>query len=87
MAFNSLEALREAGMISSTMGQEVLDFYAGLAQNEVEVLISVRSRLDALLPDVQAHSQQWSSPEATDQGFDAAMQCACAAWSGAGASY
>jgi len=84
MAFNSLEALREAGMVAATAGPEVLDFYAGLTQNEVEVLISVKSRLDALLPDVQAHSQQWASPEATDQGFDAAMQCACAAWSGAG---
>jgi len=48
------------------------------------VLISVKNRLAAVLPDVVAHSAGWTRPESTQEGFDAAMLCACGAWSGAG---
>jgi len=84
MAFNAIEALRGAGMISGTLRPELEEFWQSLTQNEVEVLISTKSRLDALLPDVQAHSQQWTAPEASETGVDVAMLCACGAWSGAG---
>jgi hypothetical protein len=86
MAFNSADALREAGIIGGTMSPELEEFYGSLTQQEAEVLISTKSRLVALFPDVVAHSQEWSTPEATEQGFDAAMLCACGVWSGSGAA-
>lgn len=84
MAFNSAEALREAGILGGQMSPELEEFYSSLTQQETEVLVSTRNRLIELFPDVVAHSQQWSTPEATEQGFDAAMLCMCGAWSGAG---
>jgi hypothetical protein len=84
MAFNSAEALREAGILGGTMSPELEEFYGSLTQQETEVLISTRSRLVALFPDVIAHSQEWSTPASTQEGFDAAMLCMCGAWSGSG---
>jgi len=84
MTYNPTEALREAGILGGTMSAELEEFYASLTQQETETLISVKNRLSAILPDVVAHSQEWSSPEATQEGFDAAMLCACGAWSGSG---
>ncbi|MFI5937559.1 StsA-related sactipeptide RiPP [Actinoplanes sp. NPDC051494] len=84
MAYNSVEALREAGIIGGQMSPELEEFYGSLTQQETEVLISTKSRLVALFPDVAAHSQQWSTPEAAEQGFDAAMLCACGLWAGSG---
>ncbi|MFH8384647.1 StsA-related sactipeptide RiPP [Kitasatospora sp. NPDC018058] len=86
MTFNSLEALREAGILGGTMAPELEEFYASLTPEETRVLISTKTRLMAVLPDVVAHSQEWSSPESTQEGFDAAMLCACGAWSGSGAT-
>lgn len=84
MAYNSAQALREAGIISGQLPAEVEEFYGTLTQQETEVLISTRNRLVALFPDVVTHSQQWSTPVAAEQGFDAAMLCACGVWSGSG---
>ncbi|HEX6499671.1 MAG TPA: StsA-related sactipeptide RiPP [Micromonosporaceae bacterium] len=84
MAHNSADALREAGILSGQMSPELEEFYASLTKEEVDVLISTRNRLAAILPDVQAHSQDWTKPEAAQEGFDAAMLCACGAWSGSG---
>jgi hypothetical protein len=84
MAFNSAEALREAGILGGTMPPELEEFYGSLTQQETEVLISTRNRLVALFPDVVAHSQEWSTPASTQEGFDAAMLCLCGAWSGSG---
>ncbi|AGL17730.1 StsA-related sactipeptide RiPP [Actinoplanes sp. N902-109] len=84
MTYNSAAALREAGIIGGPMSPELEEFYASLTQQETEVLISTKNRLVALFPDVAAHSQDWSTPEATGQELDAAMLCACAIWSGAG---
>ncbi len=84
MAFNSAEALREAGMISGSLRPELEDFYASLTQQEVEVLISTKSRLDAILPDVEAHAQPWTEPGTAELGMVPDMQCACGAWSGSG---
>ena len=83
MSFNSVEALREAGILGGTMAPALEEFYASLTQHEVEVLISTRNRLLEVLPEVEAH-QTWDSPESTQEGFDAAMLCACSIWSGAG---
>jgi len=57
MTFNSAEALREAGMISGSLRPELEDFFASLSQHEVEVLVSTKSRLDTILPDVEAHAR------------------------------
>lgn len=86
MAYNSAEALREAGIIGGTMPAELEEFYGSLTQQETEVLISTKNRLAAIFPDVVAHSQEWLTPEATQEGFDAAMLCACGLWSGSGAA-
>jgi hypothetical protein len=84
MASNSADALREAGILGGTMQPELEEFYASLTKDEAEVLISLKSRLDRVLPDVVAHSQEWNRPEATDDGFEAAMLCTCGWWSGSG---
>jgi hypothetical protein len=84
MAYNPVEALRRAGVIGGTLTAEVEEFYAGLARAETETLIAVKERLSAVLPEVVAHSHDWARPEATREGFDASMMCACGAWSGSG---
>jgi len=84
MAFNPVEALRQAGIVTGDQPVEVEQFYASLSKEETETLISITNRLTAVLPDVVAHSQEWSRPEATQDGFDAALLCACGAWSGSG---
>jgi hypothetical protein len=84
MAYNSIGALRDAGLVSGSLRPELEEFFSSLTENEVQVLVSTKNRLDAILPDVEAHSQEWKAPEATQEGFDAAMLCACGAWSGAG---
>lgn len=85
MAYNAAAALRAAGIVSGSQPPEIEAFYAGLTQQETETLISLKSRLDAVLPDVVAHSQEWTGPEATQEGFEAAMMCLCSIWSGGGA--
>ena len=82
MTYNSADALRSAGILGGEMSPELEEFYASLTQAEAETLISVKSRLETILPDVVAHS--YTAPEATEQGFDASMLCACGAWSGSG---
>ncbi|MFI5496406.1 StsA-related sactipeptide RiPP [Actinoplanes sp. NPDC051859] len=84
MSFNSATALRDAGILGGTMTPELEEFYGSLTQQETEVLISAKNRLAAVLPDVEAHSADWATPEATQHGFDAAMLCACGLWSGSG---
>lgn len=86
MAYNSAEALREAGILGGPMSTELEEFYASLTKEETDVLISLKSRLNAALPEVEAHSQDWTKPEATQHGFDAAMLCACGLWSGSGST-
>ena len=84
MASDSPDALREAGILGATMQPELEEFYASLTKDEAEVLISLKSRLDRVLPDVMAHSQEWTRPKATEEGFEAAMLCACGLWTGCG---
>ncbi len=82
MTYNAADALRAAGIIGSQMSPELENFYSGLSKDETDVLISVKSRLEAVLPDVIAHS--YTKPEATGEDFEASMLCACGLWSGAG---
>jgi hypothetical protein len=84
MAFDSTQALRDAGLISGEPSPELAEFYRGLSQEETEVLIETRNRLAEVLPEVSAHSADWVRPEATDQDFDAAMLCLCGIWAGSG---
>ena len=84
MTYNSADALREAGILGGQMSPELEEFYASLTQEETETLISVRNRLVERLPDVVAH-EGWSTPESSSEEIDAAMLCACGAWSGSGA--
>jgi hypothetical protein len=82
MTYNAADDLRAAGILSGEMSPELEEFYAGLTRAEAGTLISVKSRLEALLPDVVAHS--YTAPEVSEQDFDASMLCMCGAWSGAG---
>ena len=84
MSFDSAEVLRRAGILGDATTPELEQFYGSLTEEETALLISLKDRLLATLPEVQAHSQDWAKPEATQQGFDAAMLCACGAWSGSG---
>ncbi|MFI1995417.1 StsA-related sactipeptide RiPP [Actinoplanes sp. NPDC020271] len=84
MSFDPTQTLRDAGLISGEISPELQEFYAGLSQEETEVLISTRNRLAAVLPEVSAHSAGWTTPEAAGQDYDAAMLCMCGAWSGSG---
>jgi hypothetical protein len=84
MAYNSREALQAAGILSGSMAPALEQLFSSLTQEEAETLISVKQRADALTSDVTAHSEDWTKPEAAQQGFDATTLCACGAWSGAG---
>jgi 2-methylcitrate dehydratase PrpD len=84
MAYDSLEALRAAGFLSGAPNPAVEEVLRSLTEEETEFLISLKSNLKAAMPEVQAHSQEWSTPEAAQQGLDAAMLCQCGIWSGSG---
>jgi hypothetical protein len=84
MAYNSEEALRAAGILNGSLPSALGQLFSSLTQEETETLISVKRRGDALVPDVTAHSQDWTKPEVAQQGFDASTLCLCGAWSGAG---
>ncbi|MFC4533341.1 StsA-related sactipeptide RiPP [Sphaerisporangium dianthi] len=86
MAFDPRRALREAGIASDPIPEEVERALASLTKEETDLLISLKSRIPAIVPEVLAHSVDggWSKPEAAQHGYDAAMLCACGAWSGSG---
>ena len=86
MSHDSAAALRQAGLLDGPMTTELEEFFGSLTKEETDLLISLKNRLNAIQPDVVAHSQDWNKPEATAEGFDAAMLCACGAWSGSGAN-
>ncbi len=56
MAFDSLSALRAAGNHVDLLTKEQQDVFASLTEAEVELLNSIKERLDALEEDdVMAH--------------------------------
>lgn len=82
MAFDPIESLRAAGILSGPVQPAHEKFYRSLTQEETSVLISLKDRLPSFLPEVQAHAADWASPEAVGAGFTA--DCACGLWSGSG---
>ena len=84
MSYDSAAELRKAGILGGRMTPELEEFFGNLSKEETEVLVSLKNRINAVQPDVVAHSADWDKPEATQEGFDAAMLCACGAWSGSG---
>ncbi|GGL07187.1 hypothetical protein Sme01_11940 [Sphaerisporangium melleum] len=86
MAFDPREALREAGILGGPVAEELQGAFATLSEEETNLLIALKNRIPAMLPEVLAHSAgvQWSRPEAAQHGFEPAMLCACGLWSGAG---
>ena len=55
MAFDALEALRQAGNPVDLISPEQREVLAQLTEAEVLVLNSVKQRLDAVADDVEAH--------------------------------
>jgi len=84
MSHDSAAELRQAGILGGQMAPELEEFFGNLTKEETDVLISLKNRINAIQPDVVAHSADWNTPEAAQEGFDAAMLCACGAWSGSG---
>jgi 2-methylcitrate dehydratase PrpD len=86
MSFDALDALRQAGILEPGATPVLEELFSGLSPEETRILIAAKGRIRTALPDVEAHSQDWAAPEATSEGFNAAMLCACGAWSGSGSS-
>ncbi|MEW9532575.1 StsA-related sactipeptide RiPP [Microbispora sp. NPDC049125] len=84
MAFDPRETLREAGVLSSSTAPEVEEAFATLTREETDLLVSLKSRLPAVLPEVMAHSGEWATPEVEAHELEAAASCMCGAWSGSG---
>jgi hypothetical protein len=55
MAFDALEALRQAGNPVDLISPEQREILAQLTEAEVLVLNSVKQRLDAVIDEVEAH--------------------------------
>ena len=85
MSFDSEAFLRSAGVIEGKVPPEVEKVYQSMTKAEADVLVSLKNRILAGSAEVVAHSEDWSKPQATQEGFDAAMLCACGIWSGSGA--
>ncbi|MCW2876904.1 MAG: hypothetical protein JWQ95_1004 [Sphaerisporangium sp.] len=87
MAFDPRETLREAGVLGSSTAPEVEEAFATLTREETDLLVSLKSRLPAALPEVLAHSGdggQWTTPEVEAHNLEVAPACMCGAWSGSG---
>jgi hypothetical protein len=52
----NLRALAEAGFPVDSFTDEQLAVFAGLSAGEVELIVDIKSRLDAVEPEVQAHA-------------------------------
>ncbi|MEV7964502.1 StsA-related sactipeptide RiPP [Sphaerisporangium sp. NPDC088356] len=88
MAFDPTEELRDAGVLNSPIAAEIEEAFATLTREEVDLLISLKSRLPAVLPEVLSQSTasgQWATPEVVAHNqIEAAPSCLCGAWSGSG---
>jgi hypothetical protein len=87
--FDTEQTLRAAGLLSGPVTPAVSAVYASMSKEEVDLLISLSARLKAESkePEVVAHSEEWSTPEAAAaDGIDAIELCFCGIWSGSGAS-
>ncbi|MEU8269404.1 StsA-related sactipeptide RiPP [Sphaerisporangium sp. NPDC049002] len=89
MAFDPTEELRDAGVLHSPIAAEIEEAFATLTREEVDLLISLKSRLPAVLPEVLSQSgasAPWATPEvvAHNTEIGVAPSCLCGAWSGSG---
>jgi hypothetical protein len=57
--FDALSVLQNAGVPLTDITEEQRAVFAGLTSDEVSVLTSVKGRLDAVTPDVAAHSNDF----------------------------
>ncbi|MFI6502403.1 StsA-related sactipeptide RiPP [Nonomuraea typhae] len=85
MSFDPRQALREAGVLKSSMSPDVEAAFSTLNQDEVNLLVSLKHRIPSL-PEVLAHcsDSEWSRPAVEAHGLDADAKCMCSVWSGAG---
>jgi len=87
--FDTEQTLRAAGLLSGPVTSAASAVYASMTKEETDLLITLSTRLKAQSqePEVVAHSEEWSTPEAAAaDGIDAIEMCFCGAWSGSGAS-
>ncbi|GAA3171207.1 StsA-related sactipeptide RiPP [Nonomuraea salmonea] len=85
MTFDAKEALRTAGILTGSEAPELTQAFSVLSREEVDMLVSLKGKIPAALPEVLAHSiGGWTTPEATQQNFEPGMLCACGLWSGSG---
>ena len=84
MSFDPEAFLRGAGIVQGSVPPEVEKVYRSMTKQEADVLVSLKNRLLAGSAEVVAHSEDWAKPQATQEGFDAAMLCLCGVWSGSG---
>ncbi|MGI5286217.1 StsA-related sactipeptide RiPP [Nonomuraea polychroma] len=83
MAFDPKQALREAGVLSDPIAAEVEAAFATLTKEETDLLISLKGKLPAALPQVLAGGP-WARPEVEVHSQEADASCLCGAWSGSG---
>jgi hypothetical protein len=76
------------GRVQGPTEEMIAAVSASLTPEETALLSKLDSKLKSMSePEVVAHSQQWTEPEAnTADGLDAITMCACGIWSGSGAS-
>ncbi|MEV4807721.1 StsA-related sactipeptide RiPP [Nonomuraea sp. NPDC049421] len=88
MTFDAKEALRTAGILTGSEAPELARAFSVLSREEVDMLVSLKGKIPAALPEVLAHSiGGWTTPEATQQNFEPGMLCACGLWSGSGKAH
>ncbi len=59
MAFDALDSLRQAGVVTAKTSPAVADILGGLSESEVQFLSSLDTRIKAAMtPEVLAHSEE-----------------------------
>lgn len=84
MSFDPVASLRDAGVLSESAPEALVESFRGLTEQETRVLISLKDKISSILPEVSAHMQDWSSPTAVPVGTGLETSCFCGAWSGSG---
>jgi hypothetical protein len=76
------------GRVQGPTGEMIAAVSASLSPEESALLHKLDSKLKSITgPEVVAHSQEWTEPEANvADGLDAVTMCACGIWSGSGAN-
>ncbi|MEV4477926.1 StsA-related sactipeptide RiPP, partial [Nonomuraea sp. NPDC049504] len=56
MTFDAKEALRTAGILTGSEAPELTQAFSVLSREEVDMLVSLKGKIPAALPEVLAHS-------------------------------